>query len=151
MSVVVRCTDCAIEKRLSDQEMLANLQSRGMLKRESKPTPDLLRELLGTVCNSMPCNECGNLGMSIHDDWSDDWSDEVRCEGCKKMIDAERLEVFPDTKLCQNCQAGQEAGETPGQEAEYCMRCGGLMKLSRRGGSGLAGYQMVCSECGKKG
>lgn len=150
MSVVVRCTDCSVEKRLSDQEMLANLQRRGMLKRETKPTPSLMRELLETVCTSLPCNECGNLGMTVHDDWSDDWSDEVLCDGCKTAIDPERLEVFPDSKLCQRCQAGMEAGETPGEETEYCLRCGGLMKLTRRGGGGLAGYQSVCSDCGKK-
>ena len=150
MSVVVRCTDCSVEKRLSDQEMLAKLQSRGMLKRESKPDAALLRELLGTICNAMPCNDCGNLGMSIHDDWSDEWSDEVYCEGCKKQIDPERLEVYPDSTLCQNCQASQEARGTPGEETEYCMRCGGQMKLTRRGGAGLAGYQLVCSDCGKK-
>ena len=151
MSVVLRCTGCSVEKRLSDQEMLARLHSRGMLKRESKPDPALMRELLGTITASIPCNECGNLGMSIHDDWSDEWTDEVLCEGCKKKIAPERLEVFPDTKLCPTCQASSEAGETPGQETEYCMRCGGLMKLARRGGSGLAGYQLVCSDCGKKG
>lgn len=149
MAVVVRCNDCSAEKRLSDQEMLASLQRRGMLKRESKPAPDLLRELLGTIASSLPCSDCGGLGKSIHDDWTDDWSDEVLCEGCKKQIAPERLEVFPDTKLCPDCQANQEAGGSPGQEAEYCLRCGGLLKMARRGGSGIAAYKMVCSDCGK--
>ena len=151
MPVILRCTDCATEKRLTDQEMLARLQSHGMLKRESKPEVDLMRELLESVASSIPCNECGSLGMGVHDDWVDEWSDEVKCEGCQKKIDPERLEVFPDTKFCPDCQASQESGGRPGEEAEYCLRCGGIMKMSRRGGSGLAGYQMVCSDCGKKG
>lgn len=150
MSLVLHCHGCAEEKRLTDPQVLELLQNRGMLKRDNDADSALLRELLNSVANSLPCNECGGLGLLVKDDWSDDWSDEVVCEGCKATIDPDRLEVFPDTKFCPKCQADHEAGGMPGQETEYCLRCGGVMKLTKRGGSGTAGYQMACGECGKK-
>ncbi len=150
MPVVLRCLSCSAERRFSDQQSLELLQSNGMLRRETKPDAALLRELLLSVVGNVCCEECGHLGVSVQDDWGDDWSDEVLCEGCKTQIDPERLEVFPDTKFCPKCQSSAEAGGSPGAEVEYCMRCAGVMKLQKRGGSGVAGYQMVCRDCGKK-
>lgn len=150
MPVVLRCLDCSAERRFTDQQSLELLQSNGMLRRETKPNGELLRELLTSVVQNVSCQECGHQGVSVNDDWSDDWSDEVLCEGCKAQIDPERLEVFPDTKYCPACQSTAESGGSPGAEVEFCTRCAGIMKLVKRGGSGVAGYQMVCGDCGKK-
>ena len=81
---------------------------------------------------------------------ADDWEDQVLCAVCRTAIPAERLEVFPNATLCPACQAKDESGELASNDAEYCPRCGGLMKLQKRGGPGLAGYQLVCSECGRR-
>ena len=131
--------------------MLDILQTRGMLKREKEPDPAYVRELLTSISGQLKCAECHKVGVTVQDDWEDEWSDEVRCLGCKKTIDPERLEVFPDTKYCPDCQSTSESGGTPGAEDEYCERCGGLLKLVKRGGQGIAGYAMVCSSCGKRG
>ena len=130
--------------------MLEFVQLRGMLRRDAKPEFDLLRELLFTLLGEIPCAECGGLGASMHDDWDDEWSIHIYCEGCKAVIAAERLEVFPYTKLCPQCQSDLEAGGAPGAATEYCSHCGGILKLRKRSGKGLAGYQMVCTDCGKK-
>ena len=150
MPVVLRCNKCATEHRLTDAQMLERLQMRGMLRRETKPDAELLRELMSTIIKDAPCADCGGLGATLHDDWCDDWSDDVQCKGCKTTIPPERLEVFPDTTYCPACQSSREAGGSPGEEEEYCPRCGGIMSLARRGGAGLAGYQMACGDCGKK-
>lgn len=151
MPVVLQCRHCKNQKRLLEPQMVELVQRYGMLRRDSSPPADLLKELLASVVGQLPCEACGGLGATVEEDWSDDWSDEVLCEGCKKPIDPERLEVFPDTKLCPKCQAATDAGESPGQEVEYCSSCGGILKLTKRTGGGLAGYQMVCGDCGKRG
>ena len=151
MPVVIKCRHCEEEFRMADAEMIAALQARGMLKREKKPELSLVRELLCGIADGLPCSSCGGLGGEVKDDWEDDWSDEVMCAGCGVAIDPDRLEIFPDTKWCPQCQKAAEAGEQPGAEPEFCSFCGGLMKMTRRGGAGLAGYAMVCSDCGKRG
>lgn len=149
MPVVLKCHQCAAERRMIDDLMVETLQSKGMLKRDKKPDLTLVRELLVSISDQLQCDECHNTGVEITDDWSDDWDDQVRCEGCKAPIDPERLEIFPDTKFCPHCQSSAESGGTPGEEVEFCSFCGGILKLTKRGGAGLAGYRMTCSDCGK--
>lgn len=151
MAVVLRCRHCKTERRVDEAMMLQMLQNRGMLRRETKPDAELLRELLSTIVSDAPCQDCGSLGATVEDDWDDDWSDEVYCKACKAIIPAERLEVFPDTEYCPTCKGKHESGESPGEEADYCPRCGGVMSLAKRTGAGLAGYQMVCGDCGMRG
>lgn len=150
MPVVLKCHHCQHEARMLDEEVLEALQSRGMLKREKEVKPEYARELLNSISGQLECAKCHSIGVEVTDDWEDDWSDEVLCLGCKIPIDPLRLEVFPDTKYCPSCQSAVESGGAPGEEAEYCESCGGILKLAKRGGSGLAGYGMVCSDCGKR-
>lgn len=150
MPVVVRCHQCLAERRFEEESMLARLHSRGMLRRERNPETALVRELFTTLAEDLPCPECGASGATVHDLWDDEWSDEAPCEGCKTPISAERLEIFPDTKLCPSCQSKLDAGEDIHQEVDYCPSCGGILQLSKRHGTGLAGYRMVCGECGKR-
>jgi hypothetical protein len=131
--------------------MLETLQQHGMLKRDNNPDLSLMRELLTSIAHTLECEHCYKLGVSVEDDWTDDWDEEVRCQGCQAAIDRERLEVFPDTKFCPNCQSKAESGSAPGDALEYCVSCGGVMQIMRRGGVGLAGYTMVCTDCGKRG
>ena len=129
--------------------MLTALQARGMLCRETKPTPDMVRELLLSIANQISCNSCGAIGVAVDDHCADEWTDEVRCGGCEAVISPERLEVFPNAKFCPTCQSKQESGEDAGPDVEYCLHCGGIMKLTKRDGAGLSGYQLVCRDCGK--
>ena len=151
MSVVLKCHHCQHESRMSEGNMLATLQRHGMLKRDHNPDLSLLRELLTSISDVLHCEHCHKTGASVQDDWTDDWDDEVRCQGCQTEIAPERLEVFPDTKLCPRCQSDAESGRSPGEELEYCVACGGVMQLAQRRGAGLAKYAMVCSDCGKRG
>lgn len=129
--------------------MLAHLQARGMLRREAEPRDDLVHELFVSIAARIPCQDCGAIGTTVHEDWEDDWEKEVRCEGCNAVIPAERLEIFPQTTHCIQCQQRVEAGNDIHQEWEYCPYCGGLMSLKKSGGQGIARYRMSCSSCGK--
>lgn len=151
MPAVLQCIQCSSERRVTNQQLLELVQSHGMLRRESKPELELVLELMGTIIAKVSCDQCGGIGVLLQDDWPDDWSTEVLCDGCKAIIPAERLEIFPDTRFCPTCQSSHESGVTPGEEVEYCLRCGGMMKLMKRGGAGLTGYTSVCSDCGKRG
>jgi RNA polymerase-binding transcription factor DksA len=149
MPVVLTCGKCGTQSRLTDQQMVEELQSRGMLRRDAKPSTDLVRELFNSLTDQRVCPDCNCEGMQVGDDWEDEWTDGVLCAACQTRIPPERLEVFPHAKFCPACQAQRDAGEEPGAELEYCERCGGILKLANRGGTGLAGYRMVCSDCGR--
>ena len=129
--------------------MLSQLQAQGMLRREKNPDFQLVRELLATTAARLCCKECGSAGLEIGDDWEDDWTDEARCGSCQRIIPAERLEIFPEAELCSDCQSKRESGRLATDDAEYCGFCGGLMKLHARRGAGVAGYRMVCRDCGR--
>jgi hypothetical protein len=86
------------------------------------------------------------LAVSAADVGEDEeWAMARSCEGCGRAIAYERLEVFPDTRLCVACQEQADRGEAADAD-QYCPRCGGLMKLgqSRRG---VTRYVMVCPKC----
>ena len=151
MPAILRCPNCQHERKLLGEEVLTVLQAHGMLRRENEPETALIRELLVSIANQLPCGSCGAVGVEVRDGWSDEWVDVVSCASCAAVIPAERIEVFPDTKLCSKCQAKRESGEDVGQDAEYCSRCGGILKLTKKGGSGLAGYRMTCGDCGATG
>ena len=72
MAVVLRCKQCAVERRWTEQQMLDRLQARGMLRRESDPAPEMLLELFKNVVADVPCQDCGGLGAAVLDDWNDD-------------------------------------------------------------------------------
>lgn len=131
--------------------MLDRLQARGMLRRDSGPDPGLLLELFANVVADIPCQDCGGLGAAVLDDWADDWDDVTKCEGCKAVIPSARLEVFPDARFCLKCQVASEAGDDPHGDCDYCPRCGAVLSLTRRGGRGIARYQMNCGDCGYGG
>lgn len=86
--------------------------------------------------------------MSVEHAPDDDvelWGDPNPCEVCGKMIPAERLAVFPDSKVCAACQGKLDRGESVGN-VEYCPRCGSPMTLRPTRGAGIMRYQMVCSQ-----
>ena len=78
----------------------------------------------------------------------DDWGDVRSCEQCGATISAERLEVFPNMRLCVGCQQKRDGGAEPG-EPEYCPRCGSIMHLRLSRSSGISRYVMRCDACRK--
>jgi predicted nucleic acid-binding Zn ribbon protein len=80
------------------------------------------------------------------DDW-EAWGEARRCIGCGTAIPSERLEILPNTQQCTPCAA---SGRTSREDQrEFCDRCGGLLTLTQRRGTGLAGYRMICTHCGR--
>jgi predicted RNA-binding Zn-ribbon protein involved in translation (DUF1610 family) len=112
---------------------------------------DLLAELFRASVGNFTCPQCGNAGLTVTPGESLDneaWGEARKCESCGAPIPAERLEVFPDSRLCVACQNRDERGELTGP-AEHCPRCGSVMELSQSRGSGITRYLMTCRACGR--
>lgn len=146
-----QCEECGASTHRDLAQTVAAIRTAGMLRRVEKPDEDLVIELLATLSARLVCPECGRLGLNIREvDDQFEWpGDQRQCKRCSTPIPAERLEVFPETTLCVNCQSAGDAGQS-GEDPEFCPRCGGLMQVQQAGGGGLARYLMKCSECGMK-
>jgi RNA polymerase-binding transcription factor DksA len=70
------------------------------------------------------------------------------CQVCRRPIARARLEAFPDATLCVDCQGKAERGENSGP-AEYCPRCGNVMRLKQTRSSGVTRYVLACPQCRK--
>lgn len=148
----ITCPHCSASAVCGPEQMAARLRQSGMLRREKDASWDLIGELFHSAAARMACAECGHRGLSVSiaaDDWDDeDWGESRSCAGCGQPIPGERLEAFPNAQLCVQCQRAADRGEDTGPP-EYCPRCGTPMRLQQRRGSGLAGYQLVCPQCGR--
>jgi hypothetical protein len=112
---------------------------------------DLLVELFRTSASRFACLQCGQAGLIASPSElldNEAWGEARNCESCGAAIPPERLEVFPETRLCVACQNRDERGELTGP-AEYCPRCGTAMILKRATGSGITRYIMACPGCGR--
>jgi hypothetical protein len=145
----VSCTQCGRRESLRPDQMTAKLRAAGLLRRAQDPDPELVAELFSAALERLRCEHCGNLGLSIApaaEEEEDDWGDPTPCERCGGPIPAERMELFPGTKLCVTCQQKSESGDTGGA-VEYCSHCGDILQLRKAGGSGITRYIMVCPSC----
>ena len=132
------------------------LRAIGLLKRDKQPDPEFVNSLFAARQGDLHCPQCGDNPLqslaakpSATDIEEDDeqWGMARRCSVCRQTIPTERLEVLPDTDLCNQCARSGRTKE--GEETrEFCPRCGGLMKISTSGGAGLSRYQMRCQDCG---
>lgn len=141
----LRCAGCHWRKTVGPDEMIERLRLMGRLRRDAKPDWEYVLELFRLESQNMACVECGQQGLLVEpvtDDF-DDWGQAVKCEVCKTPIPLERIEIFPDSKRCAKCV------DVSMEEREFCDYCGGLMKMVRRKGTGISGYQMACSDCGR--
>ncbi len=145
----LQCHQCGYAEQCSPDEILTRLHGIGMLRREKEPADELVWELFRTAARSFACPQCGvtGLGVVAVEDFDSGLLATRRCERCSQVIPAERVELFPDSRLCISCQQKQEAGDT-GADVEYCERCGGVMEI-RSTQAGIRRYRMVCSECGR--
>ncbi len=150
----VSCRSCGYRRVLGPVQMLEQLRHDGLLKRAKEPARDVIQELFVSRLDRLPCPTCGVSGLQWGpaEEWNDaDWDDAVpvagrACEVCRRPISPERLEVFPDTRRCRDCQQSADRGEDSA-EPEYCPRCGAIMQLRLQRGAGIARYEMYCSDC----
>lgn len=146
----LRCPHCGWSIRCGAEGMLQWLQTAGKLRRAKEPPLELLVELFTTAAAQFRCPQCHQAGLAaarhVEEDDDQAWGMARRCAGCAEMISVERLEIFPDERLCARCKA---AGVDPSgpAEVEYCERCGGLLVMRQARGAGVARYVMSCSDC----
>jgi predicted RNA-binding Zn-ribbon protein involved in translation (DUF1610 family) len=120
-----------------------------LVKPDSDVATDLLIELFRTSAGRFACPQCGKTALAATpseplDDEA--WGEPRKCESCGAPIPSERLEVFPETRLCVACQNRDDRGELTGPP-EYCPHCGSVMVLKRSSGTGITRYIMSCPAC----
>lgn len=150
----LQCPRCEFAAVCGLSEMLRWVQTAGMMRRSKEPEPAVIEELFHQSAGRFCCPDCGHAGLVVEDaedDESDDaWGMARKCAGCGQPIAAERLKIFPDTKLCAACQRGADASESSDSAVpEYCPRCGSIMILRQVRSGGVARYAMACPDCGR--
>jgi len=140
------CAACAAKQRCGPTQLMQRLSEIGMMKRSSDPDLDLLQELIRSAAGRLICHACQGVGLIVTPVSDDDQWDDVRhCDGCRKPIPPERLEVFPDATRCATCQTSAEDGSD--LERAFCEHCGSVMTLRVRRSAGPAAYEMKCPNC----
>jgi predicted RNA-binding Zn-ribbon protein involved in translation (DUF1610 family) len=126
--------------------MLSWLRRAGMLRRNADPSEVETRELLPAAAARLACPQCGASGLTVSAAADDeaDWPTARRCQSCRAVIPAERLEVFPDAELCVQCQSRVD-NRVPQVTDEFCDRCGWPMVLRTSRGRGITRQVMACS------
>jgi hypothetical protein len=145
----ITCASCGHTTVCGPPQLLALLRAAGKLRRALKPDWQLIALLADDSAGSLACPQCSQSGLSVwaaEDFATEDWPQTRTCERCRTIIPMERLELFPDARLCVACQRSAEQGRDDATP-EFCPRCGALMTLKQHRGAGLTRYVSVCSEC----
>lgn len=149
LSRTLTCNTCGWRTVCGPGEIVSRLRLVGLLRRDGDPDEEILAALLPEAAERMTCSGCKGIGLSVsetdHVPDDDDWQAAVLCESCRKPIDPERLEVFPNSKRCVACQSRREAGIPDEEEPEFCPRCGSLVELRVSRGGGLTRYKRFCT------
>jgi RNA polymerase-binding transcription factor DksA len=145
--IELACAACNSCEVLNAAEVARRLLSAGRLRSHSEATPDELRELVLALACKLACGACGRIGLAARavEDETEGWLEPTRCEGCGKLIDADRLEIFPDATLCTSCQRLDEQGAAPAT-GEFCPTCGWPMVVRPSAGRGVHRFVLVCSK-----
>ena len=140
------CTECGWYSVWGPEEMAQQLRQQGKLRREAKPDPAVVLELLEPLLCSIICPDCHATGIQLSplEDDPEDWGDARHCEICNAVIPAERVEIFPNVTRCVNCQ---DKPAPASSEDDYCPRCGGLVRIKAMR-AGVTRYVIHCSSCG---
>lgn len=147
-SAKLECPNCRWHTVCGPSQMLDWLRKVKMVRRDAAPEPELLPELFRAAAARFACPQCNGLGLAIGaaaDESDEAWGMARKCESCGRPIARERLEIFPDTRLCVECQATSDRGDAP-SDVEYCPRCGSIMTI-RQSRRGLTRYVMSCPNC----
>jgi hypothetical protein len=142
------CRGCGWRTVSGADDIATRLRLLGHRRRDASPDEGILAALLDESGGLMTCPACKRIGLAVADATldadGDDWQAAVLCEGCRKPIDPERLEVFPNTRRCVPCQARRESGVDE-FEPEFCERCGSLLELRVSRGGGITRYKLFCT------
>ncbi len=147
----LRCRGCRWNAIAGVDEMAQWLRDVGMLRANKAPEPEILRELFTYASDRYRCPECDKAPLKIEEiDEQDDeqWGMARACEVCRKPILAERLEIFPDERMCAACKTSNPDGAVQ-PEVDYCPRCGSVMEMKHGRGQGVTRYSLVCPSCGR--
>lgn len=142
------CPDCSNIQYCGYPQMLSRLQDVGMMRRSKEPEAMMVVQLFESTAKRFACTACLHVGLQVgdaEDEW-DDWGQARSCESCRQPIPPERLEIFPDSKLCVSCQQKDDSGAS--DEREFCPRCGDVMSVRLK--SGTSQYVMSCASCGSR-
>lgn len=128
----LHCPVCDWREVCGREELQAHLLRVGMLKRSAVPEEDVLLELIKAAKERLTCPECGQRGLDLEPPAEEqvDWEPTVYCEVCGDLIPRERLEAFPNARVCAECQARKEAG-APAKDRKFCPRCGQPMEYRK--------------------
>jgi DNA-directed RNA polymerase subunit M/transcription elongation factor TFIIS len=143
------CPACKRRGPQRPDQLLERLRAAGTMRRAKEPDEAEIVELFRAHQATFACAACGHVGLSLQEPQSDeeeDWGDPQPCERCGALIPAERLELFPNTTLCVQCQQASEREGDSGP-AEYCPHCGSILQLRKASGAGITRYVMQCPSC----
>ncbi|HWB13812.1 MAG TPA: TraR/DksA C4-type zinc finger protein [Pirellulales bacterium] len=145
--IELTCSVCGQAEALDAPGAARRLLGAGLLRSHSEATNEELRELFLALAGKLPCSGCGRVGLKARllEDEAEGWLEARRCEDCGKPINAERLEVFPDAKLCPTCQQRAEKGAAP-STGQFCPTCGSPMMVRPSSGRGVHRYVLACSK-----
>lgn len=148
---VLKCRSCGKEEFVGLTGSVQRLADLGMLRRQKEPDAELILELLSSAVSRMTCRACEATGLELvaAETWDDHFPTAKTCEHCGESILADRLEVFPDAKLCTNCQRREELGDSS-EEETFCPKCGSIMQV-REVRRVISQYQLVCPVCRFRG
>jgi|LakMenEpi03Aug12_release.lakeMendotaPanAssembly.Ray.scaffolds.fasta_scaffold01655_5 predicted RNA-binding Zn-ribbon protein involved in translation (DUF1610 family) len=167
--ISTQCPKCGHHRWLAAADRLVWLQQAGFLRRQKDPSSEIVAEMFRLKMPELPCPNCQQKGVKIVpkttvEDDDSQWetnptlqSNQVStryCDQCRNPIDPERLELFPTTVRCVDCQRRIEKGElqpdgSQATNADYCPRCGDFLQTVRNRSS-LGAYRVQCSSCGFK-
>ena len=153
-----KCPHCRQTASGGREQLVAQLRDANFLKRASKTELADVRYLLSlaaSIRDRLTCPSCGGAGYlpALHEgqddveDRDEDWGQSRPCLECGQLIPAERLELFPDMKLCVACQGKSDRGESD-DAPDYCPHCGTPRTL-RQSRAGISRYEAYCPQCRK--
>jgi len=144
----LRCPACSRVDSCDAAQMTARLRGVGRLKRTAKPDEELLAELFSAAAGGFRCLGCSHVGLVAAPALVEnvDWGGTRLCETCGKPIPAERVELFPNTRVCVACQRASESGQDT-STPEYCPKCGSIMTLRQSQKGGITRYVLTCPAC----
>lgn len=150
--VELACPACSWTTVCGPAAALQWLGRARMTRRDADVDPELIGELLRAAAEKLACPQCSHSPLAARpvaeEDADDDeaWGMARTCAECGKPIARERLEAFPEARLCVACQSHDERGEATGP-AEYCPRCGNVMTLRQTRSAGITRYVQACPQC----
>ena len=142
----IQCPGCGESRRGELEDIL---RAAGHLRRQKEPDEEMMWELLRGILPSWNCRSCGEASLTAESDaWEDEgdgWLEAKRCQKCREVIPAERLELFPEEVYCATCRSKNDNS----QDVTYCGQCGSPTELRARNAGGATRYVEYCPSCSR--